>query len=190
MRLFYLAALLSAAFQAQAQWQLDNTASDLTFLTTKNSHVTETSHFKQLSGQFDGKRATLEVDLTSLDSLIPIRNERMLKFLFEAEQFPKAVITVDVDADTLKALQQTAQLRTELDAQISLHGQTKALKAKVLASVNSNGDISIVTTQPVLIQAADFLLADGIRQLQDIAKLQAISHTVPVSFALTYAKQK
>ncbi len=192
MRLFFIAALLSFAFQsqtmAQSQWQLVNDQSKLSFLTTKNTHITERSHFTQLSGSFDGKLAKLSVDLTSLDSLIPIRNERMLTILFEADKFPAADVSVSVPADLQKEIQgEYADFETQLEATISLHGQSK--KMPVMVVVNKMGDtLTIISAGPILIQASDFLLSDGIQRLQEIAKLQAISHTVPVSFKLVYKK--
>ena len=99
-----LTTLLLTSLSAQADWTLSNDNSNLTFLTTKNSQVTEVSHFKSLSGTFDGKLATLEIDLTSVDSLIPIRNERMAKFLFETTKFAKAVISVSIDNTLMEKL--------------------------------------------------------------------------------------
>lgn len=183
-----LTTLLLTSLSAQADWTLSNDNSNLTFLTTKNSQVTEVSHFKSLSGTFDGKLATLEIDLTSVDSLIPIRNERMAKFLFETTKFAKAVISVSIDDKLMEELEKTSSIAAELEAKVSLHGKEKTVPAKVFVSKESNGTLNVLSTQPILIYASDFLLSDGVNKLQEIAKLKSISHTVPVSFQLQYKK--
>ena len=188
MRVFSFITLLLMSLGAHADWSLDNKNSSLTFLTTKNSHITEVSHFKTLSGQFDGKSATLEIDLSSLDTLIPIRNERMAKYLFETSKFAKATIRVAIDEAQLAELDKKSVLSTTVNAKISLHGQEKTIQASVFVSKTDDGMLNVISTQPVLIQASDFLLSDGVKKLQEIAKLQSISHTVPVSFKLQYNK--
>ena len=184
-----IAMTLFVSSLANAQWTLDTASSDVFFLTTKNTHITETSHFKSLSGALsnDGQ-ATLKIDLASIDSLIPIRNERMAKFLFETSKFAEATVTVKVAASELKSLAEQGSLNTQISAKVSLHGVEKTMPVAVFASQDSKGNITLVTTKPLLIQATDFALKGGIDQLKDIAKLASISYTVPVSFKLTYKK--
>lgn len=179
--------MLSISGFSYADWTLNNDQSSLTFLSTKNQHITEISHFEKLSGEFNGKTATLEIDLTSVDSLIPIRNERMLKWLFETAKFAKANINVSIDPASMKKLNKNTHLNTEVEATVDLHGTKKKLTAKVFIS-KSNNTLTVVSTQPILVQANDFLLVKGINKLQEIAKLKSISHTVPVSFNLQYTK--
>jgi len=183
-----LATLLLTCLPAHADWTLSNDDSSLTFLTTKNSQVTEVSHFKSLSGKFDGETAVLEIDLASVDSLIPIRNERMAKFLFETTKFSKATVSVSINGALMAKLEKTSAITADLDAKVSLHGKEKTVPAKVFVSKDTNGALNVLSAQPILIQASDFLLSDGVNKLQEIAKLKSITHTVPVSFNLQYKK--
>ena len=48
LRLIACSVLLPAAFSAQAQWQLDNDASTLSFVTIKADHVGEVHTFDRL----------------------------------------------------------------------------------------------------------------------------------------------
>lgn len=184
-----LAASLLFSSLANAQWALDSERSDVFFLTTKNTHISETSHFKTLSGALSKKgEATLNIDLASVDSLIPIRNERMAKFLFETSKFSQAKVNVQIPEQQLDTLKKQGSLETNIKAKVSLHGVEKELTVAVFATQNAAGDITVITRQPLVIQAADFALKSGIDKLKEIAKLAAISYAVPVSFKLTYRK--
>lgn len=184
-----LVASLLLSSLANAQWTLDSEKSDVFFLTTKNTHISETSHFKTLSGALSNNgEATLNIDLASIDSLIPIRNERMAKFLFETSKFSQATVSVQIPEQQLEALNKQGNIETSIKAKVNLHGVEKELSVSVFASQDNAGNITVLTRQPLLIQATDFALNSGIDKLKEIAKLQAISYTVPVSFKLTYSK--
>ncbi len=69
---------------ASANWQLLNDKSQLSFVSIKKNSIAEASHFTQLAGQLsDQGQFSVNVDLTSAETFIPIRNERLSKILFE-----------------------------------------------------------------------------------------------------------
>jgi len=71
-------ALALAAPAALADWQLDNGDSTLDFISVKKSTVGEVHHFKQLSGSItDAGQASVDIELASVETNIPIRNERL-----------------------------------------------------------------------------------------------------------------
>ena len=77
-RWVFVGLLLSWASLAQAAWQLSADESSLTFVTTKATHVAEVHSFKSLTGSVDEQgRVAVSVALASVDTLIPIRDERM-----------------------------------------------------------------------------------------------------------------
>lgn len=170
-----------------ADWRLDNEASDVYLLTTKNIHATEVSHFRTLSGKLeDSGNATLNIDLASIESQIPIRNERMSKFLFNVSKFPKAEITVKVDKQALKSLKSGDVKTTTVDADVKIHGKSQSMQAQMVISKDRKGAIIATSSQPLLINAIDFSLEAGVDKLKEIAKLANISYTVPVTFKLVY----
>jgi len=59
----------------------------------------------------------------------------------------------------------------------------------VIITPAKDGSIVVSSAQPVLLQASEFGLVEGINKLRDIAKLQHIATTVPVSFTLTFKAQ-
>lgn len=188
--LIFCIALSFFSTLAQAAWMLDEQQSSLNYLTTKNSHITEINHFTNISGEITKNGiATLYIDIASVETNIPIRNERMQKHLFAAKKFPKITVSIDVGKTTLESLKQGQTKRYELPAKISMHGIEKTLKTQIIVSRDNMDNITATAAQPVVINASDFLLTDGIETLKNIAKLSSISYSVPVSFSLVYKKQ-
>ena len=82
------ALLVAAAVPAHADWYLDNESSRLSFVTTKNTEIAEVHRFLVLHGKVDSKGAAqLEVELESVNSGIPLRDERMRNQLVRDQDF-------------------------------------------------------------------------------------------------------
>ena len=79
-------------------WRVNNGASELRFVTTKNTNVAETQKFTRIDGVIaaDGG-VSLVVDLASVETQVPIRNERMQNLLFEVVRFPTANFETSID---------------------------------------------------------------------------------------------
>jgi polyisoprenoid-binding protein YceI len=171
-----------------ANWNLNNELSRVNFVSIKKNEIGESHYFKRLNASInDVGQFNLEINLTSVETLIPIRNERMQKFLFNTEVFPKLNLTSDLSKQ-LKSLKkgQSAILKTQAD--LALNGINKLISLEVLATQQSNGDIVVASFMPVIINPADYNLTTGIDKLQELAKLPSITHSVPVSFVLTLTK--
>ncbi|PAJ74806.1 hypothetical protein CJF42_08330 [Pseudoalteromonas sp. NBT06-2] len=171
-----------------AHWNLDNELSRVNFVSVKNNTIGESHYFKKLSASInDGGLFKLEINLVSVETLIPIRNERMQKFLFNTEVFPKLNLTSDLSSQ-LKNLKkgQSSILKTKAD--LALNGINKLITIEVLATQLANGDIVVTSFMPVIINPSDYNLTSGIDKLQELAKLPAITHSIPVSFVLTLKK--
>lgn len=168
-----------------ADWQLVS-PSEVTLVSTKNHDVAEVFRFQRLEGKINQQgQAQVALDLTSIDSAIEIRDQRMRDILFETKLFPKATLTANLDLTALTATQTYI-----LDAVLDLHGQQQDIKVPVLIVKASNDNIVVTSLQPVLVHGSQFQLSKGIMQLQEIAKLERISDTVPVSFTLTFTPTK
>ena len=96
-----LIATISLSFWATstwAQWTLDNDRSRLSFISTKAGDIAEVHYFKNLSGTLlESGDAQVSVKLASVETLIPIRNQRMQTFLFQSDIFPEATLRTNVD---------------------------------------------------------------------------------------------
>jgi hypothetical protein len=88
----------------------------------------------------------------------------------------------------ISALKIGETLVQPLTAKLSLHGSIKEFESQVVV-VKLVADNLLVTSQtPIILNTADFQLIDGVNKLAELAKLDAISNAVPVSFVLTFNK--
>lgn len=184
-----LASLLLAGVtvSAQANWYLDGESSRLSFISTKNTNISEVQRFLVLHGKVSPKGlAEVEVEMDSVNSGIPLRDERMRKDLFEIQTFPQALITTQIDLRPINDLAPGAQLELRLPLTVNLHGKQHEYNAELLATRLDDRRFQVVTLEPLIINAADFDLAPGLESLRKVAGLSAISLSVPVGAVLIF----
>ena len=179
--------LTCAAVPAHADWYLDNESSRLSLVTTKNTEIAEVQRFLVLHGKVDAKGAArLEVELDSINSGIPLRDERMRKELFEIKTFPEAQISAQINLQPINDLASGAQLELRLPLSVTLHGKTQTYSAELLATRLDERRFQVVTLEPVVLHAEDFDLAPGVATLRKAAGLKSISLSVPVGAVLIF----
>ena len=188
MRIFSLILLLAASASATADWQLDNANSSLHFMSTKNEHVTETHTFGQLSGSLsDNGALSVTVNLTTVDTGIDIRNQRMRDMLFKVADLPSANLTAQITEDVTK-LASGKSLKQTVEATFSINGQSKVMPVEVQVTRLDSGALLATSTKPIVINARDFQLDGGVAALQKIAGLAGISLTVPLTFNVVFVQ--
>jgi polyisoprenoid-binding protein YceI len=173
-------------WSANAHWMLVENESSLSFVSTKNQHVSEIHHFKTLIGEFSPE-GTLQVkiDLASIDSGIEIRDTRMREKLFIVDQFSTANLTAQLP-DSVLTLEKGSSIAITIPAELSVMGISKTIKVTVQVTRKSDNGIVATSVRPILISAADFGLIAGIEVLQKLAGLNSIGTTVPVNFNLVF----
>ena len=181
-------AVLASAAPAWAEWQIaDN--SGIQFVSIKNNAIGEVSHFDMISGTLSEKGAVeVRVTLDSVETNIGIRNDRMKKMLFEVGLYPEAVITAQLTPETMAVLGSSSGAAVPVVLQIDLHGQVVRKDAVLTFSATDAGGFSATTCQPILLNAAEFDLEDGVAALQSVAGLNAISRVIPVTVSLNFTK--
>lgn len=171
-----------------AQWSLDNDASTLSFVTIKADHVAEAHTFDQLSGSIAGNGAvSVEIQLASVNTMIPIRNERMQAMLFETGMFPTATVSAEVDMGALSGLAVGSQHRESVEFTLSMHGMEQTHTADVMITRLADG-LQATTLKPILVTAEQYGLVSGVDALREVAGLPSISRAVPVTFSLTFSE--
>jgi len=173
-----------------ADWTLDATASTVSFVSVKNGSVVESHYFRSVEGTASktGEALSIDVtiDLTSVETLIPIRNERMLGMLFETVSFPRAVISTRIPVDSVTSTPVGGSKSMTISARLDLHG-TKVDLEIPLTIIKVTPDSFYVSSQkPVVIDAGQFSLVAGIEALRQVAGLKSITMAIPVSFGLLF----
>ena len=181
-------AVLTSAVPAWAEWQVADNSS-IQFVSIKNNTIGEISHFDMISGTVGDQGAVeVRVALDSVETNIGIRNDRMKKMLFEVGLYPEAVITAQLTPETMAVLGSSSGAAVPVVLQIDLHGQVVSKDAVLTVSATDAGGFSATTSQPILLNAAEFDLEDGVAALQSVAGLNAISRVIPVTVSLNFTK--
>lgn len=171
--------------QTWAQWQLAET-SDINFTTVKKGMVVESHRFSGLTGSVSATgSAQINIPLVSVDTGIAIRDSRMQEMLFQVAQFPQAVITANVDVNTLLHSQGKAQ---QVELKLNLHGIEKTYTALLRVNKHSDSVVNISTVKSLVVNAADFGLTAGIERLRDVAGLPSITPSVAVNVNLVFSR--
>ena len=178
---------LGVSLSAQASWYLDGESSRLSFITTQNANVANKHRFLVLHGKVDRKgHAQLRIEMDSVNSAVPLRDERMRDQLFDFKHFPEAQITAQINLQPINELAPGAQVELRLPVTVSLRGKQHTYEAELLATRLDERRFQVVTLEPLMLQAEDFGLQPELETLRKLAGLSAISFSVPVSAVLIF----
>lgn len=170
-------------------WTLDNSASELTVVSTKAVDIAEVHRFDEMAGRIsDSGDAVITITLNSVNTGIDVRNERMRELLFQTDKYAFATVRADIGKDILEDLPVGEYSRMNIQISLDLHGATMPFDAGVLVSRLNENTLVVTNTAPVVLNAAAFNLVDGIEALRAIANLPSIGKAIPVSFVLTFTK--
>ena len=187
MRKVIFAVLLSMTQMSVADWGLNNKASTLSFISTKNASVTEVHTFKELSGSVKNNgKAVLRISLDSVETNIPIRNDRMKQFLFETDRFKDATVELQVDPEKIQSLEAGVSADVPVKGKLNLHGITQEIEARLRVVKMKNNGLEVSTVEPILVSAGLYGMQSGLDKLKEIAKLTSITTTVPVAMNLVF----
>ncbi len=187
--LLFVMGLSSAnTLHAASDYVLDPDKSSLYFVSTKQIHVVENHTFQEMSGSISEiGSAQLRINLSSVDTGIAIRNQRVRDLLFEVASFAEAIVTLPVDTSGLAALGVGSSQTQAISASLTMHGVTAAVDTEVVVTRLSTTSLMVQSASPILISAGDYNLAGGVDALRNIANLDVISYTVPVNFTLVFS---
>jgi polyisoprenoid-binding protein YceI len=188
-RLTLATCLTAAIFAAPvaADWGLDQERSHLSFISIKAGDVAEVHTFKEMNGTIDADgnvKVTLMLD--SVDTLVPVRDERMREFLFETTDYKEAVLTAKVDPALVTDMKAGEIKTINAEGNLSLHGADQPMTMLLQAAKVADNTVMVASAKPLVIDAAKFGMTDGVEKLREIAGLSSISKAVPVSFAITF----
>ena len=184
-RLFLSFLMTMGSVFAFAGWEVDPTGSHIGFASVKNDLIAENHTFTEVTGRVSvAGEANIKVTLASVETLIPLRNERMQTILFNIAKFPQATITSEVPVNELSLMATGESSVLDIELLIDLHG--KELKKSVPVKVTSIGDngFDVSSLGPIIVHASQFALSDSVDALRKIAGLQSIDLMVPVTFDL------
>ncbi|MNQ41258.1 YceI-like domain protein [compost metagenome] len=183
-----LIVLLGAlALPVQASWYLDNESSRISFISTKAGSISEVHRFLTLHGKIDnGGKAHLSVELESVSTGVPLRDQRLREQFFEIGKYPEAEVSAQLDLRPITDLAPGAQLELSLPLTVRLRDQEHEYRAELLATRLDDRRFQVVTLAPLVLQVEDFGLTAALDGLRKVAGLPGISLSVPVGAVLIF----
>ena len=182
--MFFILTFSHAGF---AGWTLNQDDSALYYITSKAAAVSELNSFTELSGSInDAGNGTLAISLSSVDTAVDIRNERMRDIVFQVANYPIASISVQANGAMLAGMSAGETVQATFDAVIELHGIQQNMPVELAVNKQESGGLLVVLAKPLIINAASFGLAESVEQLREIAGLPSINNNVVVDFTLQF----
>lgn len=182
---FFVTLIMAASLHAD--WTVDTASSSVSFVSVKNGSIVEAHHFGKVAGSVSAAgEASVEVTLDSVDTMIPIRDDRMKTMLFETAEFPLATFTASVPVDEIAAMAAGTSRSFDLAGTLGLHGMSTDITVPVTVISAGAGTYQVSSVKPVLLTAGSFGLEGGIEALREIAGLGSITPVVPVMFSLVF----
>lgn len=175
---------------AHAQWTLDTQASEVQFSSIKKNTVAEVHTVNFASGTVDNKgQISLALALNTVESAIPIRNQRMKEHLFEVATYPLATITSKITLADYSSQAVGSMREDTVSFKVDMHGKQKTYSLPVTVVKLQGERLLVSSAKPLTLNAADFALSEGIETLRNLAKLPVIASSVPVTFNLVFKTQ-
>ena len=179
--------LLTSSQSGFAAWTLNQDDSALYYITSKAAAVSEPNSFTELSGSInDAGNGSLAISLSSVDTAVDIRNERMRDIVFQVASYPIASISVQADGAMLAGMSVGETIQATFDAVIELHGIQQNMPVELTVNKQESGGLLVVLAKPLIINATSFGLAESVEQLREIAGLPSINNNVVVDFTLQF----
>ena len=180
---------LSPGLAHAAGWTVKGDQSRVSFVTVKADTIAESNYFKQVGGTVsDDGSARITIPLDSVETNADTRNQRMREFLFETMKFPEAVITAKLNMADLKQMKVGDRKIISLDAKVEMHGHDLDIEPDVFVTRVGPRAVTVETAEPVIVEAFDFDMEQGLAKLKDLAGLPSITPAVAVGFSLMFTE--
>ena len=186
-QLLFSTLALIVSSQALATWDLVNEKSSLSFVSIKAIDIAEVHRFTEMAGRISDKgKAVVTIELASVDTGVPIRDERMQEMLFETDKYPLATARAKIDMKIVDAIAPGSSTRLTTTLDIDLHGVRVTVDANVVIAKLDEKVLMVTSSKLIILNAAAANLVDGIEALREVASLPSIGNAVPVSFVLVF----
>ncbi len=177
--------LTLAACASASTWQVVPDSSNVAFVSIKNGLVVEAHSFAGVSGSVDDDgEAVVYVELASVDTGIPIRDERMREMLFEVNLYPRAEFHTKLDLEAFSTLDVGDAVAAEISGELTMHGHSVPVSLSAWVTRVGKDRVQVSSVRPVVVMADSVGLGPGLEALRNIAGLTSITPAVPVTFSL------
>lgn len=188
----YFSALSSQAFAMHhegAVWQLVPDDSIVAYGSIKANVAGEVNTFNKIDGAIaaDGQ-AMISIELTSVNTNVDIRNQRMIKYVFGDNT--KAVLTTQLDMEAIKALSIGDTTTMEVEGVLSFLGEDVDVDTHFFVVKLSDSKILATTDSMIMMQTEELGVNAGLDKLMELAKLPSITRVSPITLRFVFEIDK
>lgn len=174
-----------AGFSNAQAWELDGAASKVSFGSVKKDKIGEVHSFENLSGSVSPEGdVSVEIDLTSVQTNIDIRNERMMKYVFG--DATSAKLNAKVDMRELDAMEVGSSTVLDVEGTLSFLGLDVPIESEMFVAKLSETQVLVTTNDMIFVGTEDLGITAGIDKLMELAKLPGITRTSPIVLRLMF----
>lgn len=179
------AALAMAPAAFADSWTLDGENSKLAFGSVKKEFIGEVHSFTGLSGSVsDDGSVAVEIDLTSVETNIDIRNERMMEHVFKG--LLTAKLDAQIDMEAMNEMSPGSMSVIDVDGVLSFLGQEVEVYTEMFVARISDEQVMVTTNDMIFLNTEELGIEAGIDKLMALAELPGITRSAPVTLRLIF----
>ena len=147
--------VFSTLAYADGHWKSVDDMSSVAFGSIKKDTVGEVHHFSGVNGSVtDAGAVEINIDLSSLETNIDIRNERMAKHVFQ-DGAATAKLTGEVDMEEISTMKPGDVMMADMEGTLSLGGVEAEVEAEMVVARLSETRVLVTTADFIMLSTAD-----------------------------------
>lgn len=190
-----LGALLTTTLPIQAAWQIQDEGSHVNFVTekifTNDKSVKETQLIKGVVGTVDNqKQAEIKIDFSTIDTKIPIRNQRIKEWVLDTTQFRYGTVKADLSAIDDQKINVGESSQMTVKGDFTIRDKTLPVTLYIKLTKESATEYSVSSYEPTVINTSEFDSNGGVQKMTQVMGLKSINNVIPVSWQLKLTESK
>ncbi len=166
-------------------WTLDSENSKLAFGSIKKDKIGEVHSFERISGTVsDTGAVAINIDLTSVQTNIEIRDTRMVEHVFKGMADASLAAQIDMAAVSALGLGETTVI--DVAGTLSLVGTNVDIETEMFVARLSESTVVVTTNDMIFLNLESAGIDASVTKLMEIAKLPSITRTSPVTLRLVF----
>ncbi|WP_299044459.1 OmpA family protein [uncultured Tateyamaria sp.] len=169
-----------------AGWNLETTASSLSFSAGTAGSDTATTFFTDTSGTIsDDGTAEISISLDAIDSGDALLDARVRFLLLESFRLPQAMVKASIDPQLVTGLRPGDRIKVTQPLTLELNGQSREIEATLDLILLAEDVVSVASDAPIVLDLGDFNYLGGLETLERVARVDILPR-IEVSFELLF----
>ncbi|MBO9476772.1 YceI family protein [Shimia sp. R11_0] len=170
------------------KWSAVEAESVIAFGSIKGNEFGEVHTFDGVTGKVNEKgEVAVSIALSSIETNIDIRNERMIEHVFKAAD-AKAQLNGEIDFDEVHDLKVGDTTVVDFEGVLSLVGVEADVEAEMFVARIAEDRVLVTTANMIMLSTEDLGITAGVDKLKELASLDSITRVTPVTVRMVFEK--